>query len=61
MEQLSKQQLNARIDAFISRKDKEFPELALRGNEKKAESIGFVLADKISDFISNARIVRLAH
>lgn len=61
MEPLTNEQLNARIEAFIARKDQEYPELALRGTEKRAESIGYVLADKISEFVTTTRFARLAH
>jgi len=59
MKQLSDEQLNMRIESFISRKHQEYPELALRG-ERKAESIGYVFADKISEFVSSIRLAKLA-
>jgi len=61
MNKLSDEQLNAQIKSFIDRKHQQYPELALRGREKRAESIGYVLADRITAFVSNARLARLAH
>lgn len=61
MEQMTDQELNARINSFITKKAEQYPELALRGREKRAESIGHLLADKFSEFVANARLARLAH
>lgn len=61
MEKLNDEQLNARIKSFIDKKHQQYPELALRGREKRAESIGYVVADRISEFVANVRLARLAH
>lgn len=61
MNKLNDEQLNAQIKSFIDRKHQQFPELALRGREKQVKSFSYVLADRISDFVSNARLARLAH
>ena len=61
MEQLTEEQLNVRIESFIARKHQEYPELALRGEEKHAVSIGNLIADKITEIASGIRLARLAH
>ncbi len=49
-----------RIDSFISRKDEQYPELALRAKkEKRAESIGYQIFDKISELLTSARLAKL--
>lgn len=59
MEQMTEQELNARINSFITKKAEQYPELALRGREKRAQSIGHLLADKVSEFVSHTRMARL--
>ena len=61
MERLNDEELNERINSFISRKHQEYPELALRGGEKRAESIGYLIADKFSELASSIKLARLAH
>ncbi len=61
MEPMTDQELNARINSFITTKAEQYPELALRGREKRAASIGQLLVDKVSEFVANVRLARLAH
>jgi len=61
MKQLNDEQLAARIETFIARKHQEFPELSLRGDKKRNESIGYVITDKISDLVASFRMTKLAH
>jgi len=61
MKQLNDEQLTMRIESFIARKHQEFPELALRGDKRHAESIGYVITDKVSSFVSSFKMTKLAH
>ncbi len=61
MQQLNDEQINERIESFISKKHQQYPELALRGTEKRSESLASVIADKISEVIQHVRLARLAH
>ncbi len=50
-----------RINSFITRKDEQYPELALRPKDKakQSESIGYQIFDKISELLNSARLARL--
>ena len=60
MNQLNDQQLNTRIDAFLARKHQQYPELALREEEKHVESIGDVVVDKLQSLMATRNIRRFA-
>ena len=61
MAPLTDDQLNMRINAFITKKHQQYPELRLRGREKRAKSLNRFLAEKISGYIANASPAKLAH
>lgn len=61
MKQLSEEQLNKRIESFIARKHQQYPELALRGNKRETQSIGYYITGKISNFTKSLKSARLAH
>ena len=54
MKQLNKE-LDMRIESFMNKKHQEFPELDLRGDEKHAETLGHIIADKILDSVASIR------
>lgn len=56
MKHLNNEQLNMRIESFLERKYQEYPDLALRGNEKRTESIGYVVMDRLSEFMSRRHV-----
>lgn len=47
-----------RIESFLVRKHQQHPELSLRGNEERAESIGYVVVDKFFELIARSRVAR---
>jgi len=63
MKPLNDQQLNARIESFIAKKDQQFPELALvrKDDQEEPEPISQWLADRMSVLIESLRPIRLAH
>lgn len=56
MKHLNNEQLNLRIDSFLTKKHQEFPELSLRGDEKVAETFGHIMIDKILDSFVSLRM-----
>ena len=53
MTYVNDEQLNRRIDTFLTKKHQEFPELSLRGDERVPETVGFIVVDKIIDSITS--------
>ena len=60
MKQLNEEQLNMRIESFIARKHQQYPELDLRGDKKRNESIGYMITDKITELAAAIRLRRFA-
>lgn len=58
MESLDEEQLNIRIESFLERKHQQYPELSLRGNEKRVESIGYVIMDKLIELMTRRRVAK---
>lgn len=56
MKYLEDEMLNARIESFLLRKHQQYPELSLRGTEKRAESIGYVMLDKLLELMTRRRV-----
>lgn len=59
MKHLDDEQLNMRIEAFLVKKHQQYPELSLRGNEKRAESIGYVMMDKFFELMTRRRVDKI--
>lgn len=59
MEHLDDKQLDAHIETFLARKHQQYPELSLRGDEKQAESIGYVVMDKFFELMARRSTVKI--
>ena len=61
MKEVHDEQLNMRIGSFLARKNQQYPELSLRGNEKRVESIGYIVVDHFFEFMSHRRAAKYIH
>ena len=59
MKHVDDERLNMRIESFLERKHQQYPELSLRGNEKRAESIGYVVMDKFFELMTRRRVAKI--
>lgn len=59
MKHLNDEELEAQIETFLARKSRQYPELSLRGKEKRAESIGYVVMDSLSELVARRKIVKI--
>lgn len=57
MKHLNDEELNVQIETFLARKSEQYPELSLRGKEKRAESIGYVVMDSFSELMARRKTV----
>ena len=58
MKELTEEQLDMRIGSFLARKNQQYPQLSLRGSEKRAESIGYVVVDHFFEFMTHRRAAK---
>ncbi|MEO5949482.1 MAG: hypothetical protein ABIP74_03690 [Candidatus Saccharimonas sp.] len=59
MNHLNDEQLSTRIDAFLARKQQQYPELTLRQEEKYVDSIGDLAVDKFRALMASSHIAKL--